>query len=324
MPNTITISAPLASLIAGQDGVVGRLQLAEHGIGRGPISHRVQQGRWRWLLPGVVLTQSGYPTRRQRLVAAWLWGGPGCAIDGASACYWYGVGDAPTKVHLVVPWDSPARSRGYVIVRRSLAPIVVGARSAVPYVEPAMALIVAARSCSSERAAIALLSRGLQTGLVDERTLRDARERLGDKWCRRTDAALLAVGVGVRSAAELDAHRLIASSRLLPPPLLNQWLDLGDGGAPVCADALWTDAGLVHETNGKRYHAWDLAFDDMQARHDRLTTAGLIALHNSPTRIRRDGPEILREIERTYVRYRDRGMPAGTRLVDPPARDNRA
>lgn len=319
MPKTIPLSPALRALIQEQDGVVSKSQLLEHGVSRGSITHRTQQGSWRWLLPGVLSTQTGYPTTRQRVVAAWLWAGPDSAVDGLSACHWYGLGQqAPTQVDVVVPWDSPARTQFFVVVRRAVSEIVIGDRALVPYVDPPTALVVAARNASSDRAAIALLSRGLQIGLVRERDLFVARERIGDKWCAKADAALAAVGVGVRSPAERDARNLMVSSRLLPEPHWNQWVDLGDGLPPVCLDALWTDAGLVHETNGKRYHAWDLTFEDMQARHDRLTAAGLVVLHNVPTRIRRAGRDVLRDVERTYALYRGRGLPANVRLIDPP------
>jgi hypothetical protein len=319
MPKTITLSPMLRAVIEAQDGVATKAQVVAHGVGRGAITHRTQRGSWRWLLPGVILTTAGYPTIRQRLVAAWLWAGPDSAIDGLSACYWYGLGQqAPTKVHIVVPWDSPARTASFVVVRRAVSDILIGGRALVPYVDAPTALVVAARNASSERAAIALLSRGLQVGLVREDDLFVARERIGDKWCAQTDTALVAVGVGVRSPAERDARDLILSSRRVPQPRWNQWVDVGDGKPPVCLDALWEDAAVVHETNGKRYHAWDLTFEDMQARHDRLTAAGLVVLHNTPTRIRRSGPDVLRDIERTYALYRGRGLPASVRLIDPP------
>ena len=154
--------------------------------------------------------------------------------------------------------------------------------------------------------------------LVTLEQLRDARESIGDKWCRGVDAALLAAGVGLRSPGERHARDLILTSRILIEPGWNVWVDLNDGEPPVCLDALWAAARLVHEVNGKRYHKWDLTFEDMQARHDRLTAAGLIALHNAPTRIRRDPSRVLSQIERTHARYDGLGLPEGVRIIDDP------
>jgi hypothetical protein len=186
------------------------------------------------------------------LVAAVLFGGSGAAVDGSDACAWYGIAPAghdPRRVHLVVPRQSGARSRQFVVVRRACAEIRIGARALVPYVEAATALVVAARHCRTTAAAIGVLSRGLRTQLVTVQAPQQAREEIGDKWCRGVDAALMAVGVGLRSPAEKTNRDLILTSRVLPEPLWNQWLDLGDGGAPVWCSA---SAGTLGATSSRQ------------------------------------------------------------------------
>jgi hypothetical protein len=178
--------------------------------------------------------------------------------------------------------------------------------------------VVAARNLRRDRDAIGLLSRGLQLGHVTENELRAARERIGDKWCRGVDAALLAVGVGLRSPAERDNHDLIVGSRVLPEPLWNQWLDLGDGSGPVCTDALWVTAGMVDEVNGRRYHAWAERFESTEERRTRLVAAGLVVTGCTAIQLRRQPQVVLERKERTYLRNAGRGMPDGVRLVEPP------
>jgi len=155
-------------------------------------------------------------------------------------------------------------------------------------------------------------------GMVTLEDLRRAREHIGDKWCRGVDGALVAVGVGLRSPAEKDARDLILTSRSLPEPLWNQWVDLGDGGSPVCLDALWKAAALVHEVNGKRYHAWGNQFDDMHVRAARLTAAGLIVVQSTAVQVRRDGPATLARLELTHARYNGQELPRGVTLVKDP------
>lgn len=302
--------------------MLARRQLEEYDVDSGFVYRRIRSQRWQRMLPGIVVTHTGGVSRRQRVVGAWLWAGEDAAIDGASACRWYGLDTPeanPGRVHVVVPRQSPARSQSFVVVRRALADIEVADRGLVAYVDPATAVIVAARGCRSERAAIAVLSRALQTELATVASLLHARERLGDKWCRRTDAALLTVGVGLRSPAERDNRTLVMSSRVLPEPLWNQWLDLGDGGPPVCVDALWADAALVEEVNGKRYHAWGQQFEDTESRRGRLVTAGLVVQGATPRQIRSDGPRLLDRLERTYVANRGRGLPDGVTRLSPPS-----
>ncbi len=221
-------------------------------------------------------------------------------------------------VYVVAPYGVGVRTKSFVTVRRAMAPIAIGARTLVPYVDTATAVVVAARSASGSRAAVALLSRALQQQHVTLAGLRDARDLIGHKWCRGVDAALVTVGVGVRSPAEKDMRDLMLTSTILPEPRWNQWLDLGDGGPLVCVDALHPEARLVTEVEGRRYHAWADQFENMHARHERLTAAGLVVLHPTPLRIRREPTLLLQRLEQTYVGNVGRGLPAAVRLVDPP------
>lgn len=320
-------SPALLEVIASQDGVASVAQLASHGLDRAAVYRRIKSGRWQRLLPTVILTNSGHPSRRQLLVAATLFCGAGSAVDGADACVWYGVPPPdhdPRYVQIVVPRESGARTQHFVVVRRACAQITVGDRGLVPYVDAATALIVAARRCRTTASAMGILSRGLQMQLVDVPALPDARRAIGDKFCRGVDQALLAVGVGLRSPAEKTNHDLIATSRVLPQPRWNQWVDLGDGGAPVCADALWEDAAMFEEVLGKRWHAWGQQFEMTEARRSRIVAAGMVYQGATPSQLRRDGAAVLRRLEQTYVRHVGSGLPAGVRLIDPPQRQWRA
>lgn len=321
MPRTLVLSPALRSLIASQDGVASTAQLAAHGFSASAVQHRVGRGLWIRPAPGVVLTSGGPPTRRQLLLSAVLWAGTDAAIDGPDACAWYGL--APhwfrsAQVHVVVPASSRARTRGFVVVRRSMSDIAIGDRGLVPYVQPAIAVVAATRRAPSVSSAVAFLSLALQRGMVTTDTLTASREHFGDKWCRRVDTALAAVGVGVRSPAEKQAHELFGRSPTLPSPRWNVWLDLGDGGPLVCVDALWEDAGLVAEINGRAYHAWGEQFEHMHRRGGRLVAAGLTVLHCTPRQLSQHGVDVLHQLERAYARQVGSGLPSGVRAVSPP------
>jgi hypothetical protein len=321
MPRTAHETPELNALLGRQDGVASVEQLSSCGLSRNTVDKRVARGRWQRLLPAVILTSASAPSRRQLLVAAWLWAGPSSAIDGIDALRWHGVTLPPTAsrtIHVVVDWDAPQRSRDFVVVRRAMAEIRVGGRGMVPYVDAPTAAIVAARNARNPREATSRLSRALQQRAVTTGGLAEARQSIGDKWCRPVDGALLAVGVGVRSPAEEDMRKLVLTSPLLPEPLWNQWLHLPDDGPDVCVDGLWTDAGLVNEVIGKKYHAWGEQYDDTNARKERLQAAGLIVCEATPTRIRQHGPTVLKHLETTYGIHRGRGMPPGVELIPPP------
>jgi len=313
----------LLALIRAQDGVVTTAQLFTHGVGKAPIHHRVSHGQWQRILPGVLLTHSGDPTRRQRMIAASLWTGEESAIDGMSACAHFGlklVGFKPERVHVVAPCGATsARSRDWVRLRRTVGHIDVVRTERLRYVVEPIALLVAAREARDEDAAISILSRGLQTGFTTTAELQAAREMLGDKWCKRLDGALVTTKIGLRAVSEKNFRNLVMTSDVLPEPIWNQWLDLGDGGYPVCADGLWLGAGMLHEVTGRDYHAWAEMFESTSARTERVTASGIVPTQSTPLRLLREPAVVLANLERTHQLYDGRGMPPGVKLIDPPS-----
>jgi hypothetical protein len=317
MPKRVTTLRPVDDITAATDGVLTVDQAYELGLTRGSINHELAKRRWQRPLPGVLLLQPTPPTRRQRLFIAAAWAGPRALVDSHCACQWFGLESPqfrPDVVHLVAPYGASVRTRDFVVVRRSDHLVVGGRSERLGYVDAATAVAVAARGMS-EAAAAGLASRALQRRLVTVDDLVAAHMHAPPKGSAGLSKALEGLAVGVRSAAELDARRLVARSRVLPEPLWNCWLDLGDGGPLISPDALWPHAALMQETNGRDYHAWALAFEQMQARHDRATAAGLVVLHVTPRQLRREPDRILDLLERSYLRYAGRGLPAGVRIV---------
>jgi len=204
-------------------------------------------------------------------------------------------------------------------VRRTIGEIEVVKFGPVRYVPEPIAVLVAARNARTYGEAVAVLSDALRRRLVTVQDLRAGREMLGDKWCKRLDRALVEVGVGIRSAGESLFRELVLKSRVLPEPLWNQWLDLGDGGWPICADGLWKEAATLHEVNGRAYHAWGEQYEKTSARTERVVAADLVYTQSTPLRLSREGSVILANLERTYMRNLGRGMPPGVTLIDPPA-----
>ena len=131
---------------------------------------------------------------------------------------------------------------------------------------------------------------------------------------RPTDNALEHTGDGVRTAWEGEFRNLAQASLVLPPLLYNCLLRL-PAGELISPDALALDAGLIHETNGRQAHRREDLFEDMQVRHDIMTDADLIVFHNSPRRIGLRGREVIAQFERSYLRHRGRGFPAGVGLI---------
>jgi len=287
------------------------------GMSRGALDHRLAH-EWQALLPSVYLCHPGEPSRRQRLVAASLYAGADAAIDAIDACHFYGVRAVrPDEllVHVLVASSSPVRSSRWVKVRRTSREFRVCQTERLRYVDPATAVIAAARTLASERSIVALLSDAIQRRVMGLDELIDVHRQGPRRNARRTEQALRQVGGGVWSAPEADFRRLAESRPALPRLLYNPVLRLRDG-RKICPDALAPDAPLVHETNGAAVHRRQDLFDDMQERHDALTAAGFTVLHNTPRRIRDQGRDVITEFEQCYRRLAKMGWPDGVVLLE--------
>jgi hypothetical protein len=307
----------MSALIRAQDWVIHRDQALRAGLTRRAIDHRLSTGGWQVVLRGVYVTHPGEPSRRQLLIAAQLYAGPRSAIDAADACRWHGIKAVPVddaRVHVVEPWGEPARSAGFVVVRRTLAPITAVPSQYLRFVAAPSAVISATRYMNADRQVLAALSDALQRNLASYDDLVRAHIQGSPRNARRADVALRFLGEGARSAAEADFLRLAAASATLPRPMCNALLRLPDGRL-ISPDALFTDAGLVHETNGRIAHQREDLFYDMQERHDAMTAAGLTVLHNAPRRLALHGREAIAQVERCYAREAGRGLPPGVTMV---------
>jgi hypothetical protein len=317
MPRRCPTDPRLPHLISWQDHVLHRGQALGYGLTARAIAYRLGEGSWQLLLPDVYLTHPGEASRRQRLLAALLYAAQAAAIDGPDACHFHGmrsVSVSDDRVHIVVPRGNPTRSRGFVVVRRTIAEIRTVSTDLIRYVEPATAVVAATRRMRSRRAVLAAYSEAVQRGVTTREALLRAHIEGPPRSSRSGDAALAAIGAGIRSVPEADFRKLADASPVLPPAQYNVWLRLPSGRV-VCADALWDSSGLIHETNGRRAHAREDLFEDMQERHDELTTSGFVVLHNSPRRILTRPREVIAQVERCHLTHHGRGLPEGVEVL---------
>src|SRR4051812_26878163 len=295
MPRRCLTDERLPALIKSQDFLVHRDQALALGLTPEAIKNRLGRGQWQLLLPNVYLVHPGEPSRRQLLVAALLYAGPDAAIDDVDACRYYGVKAVsvdPNVVHVVVPHGSPARTRRLVVVRRTSSSLVTENTDLIRYAALADALVAATRRQSDHRRILAILSDAVQRKLVTYDELVRAHIHGSPRNARGTDEAMDHIAAGVRSAPEGGFRMLAEASLVLPPLLYNPVLRL-PGGELISPDALALDAGVVHETDGRTAHKRLDLFEDTLVRHSLMTAAGLVVLHNSPTRIDRRGREVI-------------------------------
>jgi hypothetical protein len=317
MPTRCATDPLFPALLTFQDFVIHRDQALARGLTRDSIRYRLRTREWQLLVPDVYLTHPGEPSRRQMLIAALLFAGDSAAIDGADACRFHGIKAVVVDdelVHVVVPWGSHARSRGFVVVRRTLAPITAVSTDLIRYVDPATAVIAATRRMTNRRSVLAALSDALQREVTTYDELVKAHVQGPPRNSRYADDALHDLGAGTRSVPEADFRHLALASTVLPDVEYNIWLRLVCGRI-VCIDALIVSSALAHETNGRAAHEREDLFEDMQERHDAITTSGITVLHNAPNRIRLRGREVITQVERCHQMYDGRGLPPGVEIL---------
>lgn len=95
---------PLVARAEAQWGLLRPADLAELGVGRGAVRHRVATGRLHVLHPGVVALGHRVLSRKAEFLAAVWWCGGDAALADVSACTFLGWvpedRDHPPPVHV--------------------------------------------------------------------------------------------------------------------------------------------------------------------------------------------------------------------------------
>lgn len=308
-------------LLQRQLGLISVSQALAHGLTIDAVYRRCRSGGWRLVLPGVLLTTGLELTRDQQLMAAHLWSGEEGLVDGLDACVAYGLRDPDRKRELVqvaLPRETLLRSTGFVVVRRTraqLIPVTVHGGHGIEYVHPANAAVLGGASLPKLSDARALIAKVVQRRMATAATLAQALREDPPYRPRHLVDALDSVLGGARSEGEAAFRALARRSPVLPPLLYNCLLRLPDG-RKISPDALAEDAGVVHETEGWRFHGADEDdFDGTQERRDALVDADFRVLANSPRQIRDDAARVIRQFENCYRRERGRGLPPGVTIL---------
>jgi hypothetical protein len=307
----------IANYLDRQDQLITRAQALE-ALSLGSLRHQLVRS-WAIVLPGVYAAFTGALTDRQRKRACLLYGGPLAQLADVTALRDFGVRYLPENggtevVHLLIPAEDRRASQRMVVVRRTYRLPRPQLVAGLPYCPVERSLVEAAARIGDRRAARAMMADAVQRGLAVQWRLIEEIPHLSGRGSNVVRRTLDDLALGGRSAPEMGFLDLVADCATVPMPLANPLVELPDGRR-VSPDGLWPDARLVHETNGRGPHAGHDEFTDMQARHDAMTAAGLIVLHNTPRQIRTEGHRIMSEVAACYQRNAGRGLPAGVTIL---------
>ena len=260
-------------VVAGrQHAVVTVGQLAEMGLGRHAVAHRVAEGWLRRMHRGVYLVGAVEPPLA-RAMAATLACGDDALLSHYPAAVLWGLRPAPAHaMHVTVIERSVRGPEGVRVHRtRRLHPADATRRDSIPVTSPARTLLDLATQIT-QRELDRAVEEACVSGLASGGALNEQFSRYP---AHRGTAALREAIRGdpafTRSEAERRLLELIRAARL-PEPYAN----VRAAGYEV--DFLWRELELIVEVDGYAYHSSRGAFERDRRRDADLQTAGFRVL----------------------------------------------
>ncbi|MBB5857284.1 hypothetical protein ACFQ05_30750 [Amycolatopsis umgeniensis] len=279
-------------------GVITVARLTELGVPSRTCYRRCRPGKqWRRLLPGVLLLNSGEPTRRQLVDAALLYAGPDAVVTGATACRRQGLRmlpDHPYRVHVLVPLEHKIGSSGHTIIERTTRLPQTVVLDGVPLAPLVRSVLDECRRLGSRQEVSALLAEAVQRGvsLPELFAELDAGSSRGTAIPRE---ALHRIADGARSAAEVDAMAVWRMSGL-PEPQWNHELRDVDGEYIATPDGYFLAVRLAWEIDSYDFHFGKRQYAATVARNTRYAAAGIAVLQTLSGRLRTEPKRVAAEL----------------------------
>jgi very-short-patch-repair endonuclease len=296
------------ALLEEQQSVVTRAQATALGWHRTAVDHRL--GRvWQRLLPAVYLTTTGVPTWPQKAWAGLLLAGERSALTSWSGLARWGLAEQQADVHVALPHERQVADvdflagGGRLVLHRTTRSLASsGPLRALPVERCVVDACLGLRRINDVRAVV---SRSVQQGRTTVArlllALDDAPQR-GSGLLRR---ALDEVAEGARSAPEATLARALRTASL-PPYRLNGEVHDERGAWLARGDVVIEELKLLVELDGARWHlSADRWVADVE-RHTRLEAAGWTVLRYPASRVLRDAPGVVAEIEAVAARLGSR------------------
>lgn len=277
-------------------------QLEELEFTRKAIRHRLRTGRLRKLWPDVYAVGPQETTPQGWWMAAVLTCGEGACLSHDSANQNFGTRPTrPGPIHVSVPSGRRPRRKGIKVHRRTLDPGEITTHSRIPTTVPLIALLDLAHAVGRKELERAI-GEADRLGLISPDELRAGAEahpgRPGAGRLKKT----LDRHTFVLTHTELE-RRFVAIVKRVGLPLPDgQWRM---GGIRV--DFIWTDLGLVVETDGLTYHRTAAQQSEDLARDHASAARGLLTLRFSHAHVRYEPEHVQATLAAVAARVRADG-----------------
>lgn len=285
------------SVADAQGGLITRAQLAEAGMTRWSVTHRIASERWQLLSPTVIATTTGELSDDQRIWHAVLHAGDGAMAGGLTAATLAGLKNwHRDEATILVPYrrgrPRPLLGVRFVRVRRPLRAVGSPPRCRI---EPAILLFAAADR--SERTAQGVLAATVQQQLTSPENLLEWLDRLAP--LRRTATlrrAIEDIEGGAQSLAEMDVRRMCRAFGLESPRRQVKRRD-ADGRIRYtdCEWRLPDGRTLVLEVDGG-FHMEAEHWEDDLARQRALTATDRIIVRCTSRELRDEPEKVARDL----------------------------
>lgn len=280
----------IAARAAGQHGLVTLCQLRDLGLSSSGVRARVDEGSLHRVHEGVYAVGHIRLDVGARYMGAVLACGPGALLSHRSSAALWGLRrDGRASIDVTAPNRRGRQPRGIDAHRNGLlASSDRTRRDGIPCTTVERTLVDLAgvvsvpelRKAVSEAEVLRLLDHGVLRGVI--------RRCRGRRGVARLRMVLDEIRPEVRrTRSEMERLFLRMCSRAgLPTPAVNAPLMIN--GATLRPDFMWREAGLIVESDGRRFHDTHSAFQRDRWREQEFQLAGWRVIHCTWEQIERE------------------------------------
>ena len=289
----------IAELAERQYGVVSRAQLRAKGLGQRAIDHRLQRKRLHPLYRGVYAVGQRRLRREARWMAAVLAYGPGAALSHrAGGAHWQIVRERG-PIEVTIP--NARRSRPGIRIHKAWLPgDEITVHEGIPVTTVPRTIFDLAGAGAPQRELERAINEAEVLRLWDELSL----DRLLDRYPRHRGNRVLREALEKRRAgstvtkSELEEMFIaLVDGAGLPRPEINAIIE----GFEV--DAVWRDARLVVELDGRGAHGTAAAFETDRERDRILQVAGWRPVRITYRQMRDTPDRVVTDVVRLLAAY---------------------
>ena len=299
------INIAINALAVEQHAILRLAHLDALGLGHRGSQLRAARGRLHRVHRGVYSTVPRELLTREGLwLAAVFACGDGAVLSHRSAAALHGLRPSGgTRIDVTVPGRSAGRCSGVRIHRSvTLTPADITIVNGIPCTTVARTLLDLA-AVLPRRAVERACDQAEVLELFDLVAIEDQIARNPTSRGASTLQAILTehyVG-DTLTWSELEEAFLALTRRIgLPDARSNYFVELGDGEPPIRADFAWPRKRIAVETDGKRFHLTNRAFQTDRRRDQRLAVARWRAIRTTEHQIRFRPNEVEQTLQALY------------------------